>query len=200
MPEVLKSMCMECGTALGKTHHVFALQKHQIGYSQPGETPSEQALLTASTMTTIARFCSAPCCKNQLGELLQAQGLPVALQKNRVYGGPIAPCGKCGKPVDMSQPHGAWIKGKVTADLQMGEDSSPHWLDILTVVCTSCLEFEAVAGECIQATPKPTFEQLLAELEEMTDPDFVDDDDRDDGADPDTEKVKTTRGWNVDEL
>ena len=39
----------------------------------------------------------------------------------------------------MSQPHGAWIKGKVTADIQSGDDAPPDWFDVLTVVCDGCI-------------------------------------------------------------
>ena len=95
--------------------------------------------MNPSILTTMARFCSSVCCKQHLASLLEGQGLLGHLQHNRVYGGPIAPCGKCGKPVNMNQPHGAWIKGKVTADIQSGEDAQPDWFDVLTVVCDGCM-------------------------------------------------------------
>ena len=131
--------CSTCTTPLSGSHHFFGLQRHHITYSLPGDTPSEQAVMNPSILTTMARFCSSVCCKQQLASLLKGQRLPGHLQHNRVYGGPIAPCGKCGKPVNMSQPHGAWIKGKVTADIQNGEDAPPDWFDVLTVVCDSCI-------------------------------------------------------------
>jgi hypothetical protein len=49
----------------------------------------------------------------------------------------------------MSQPHGAWIKGKVTADIQIGEDAPPDWFDVLTVVCDGCIG-NGAAGQVAQ--------------------------------------------------
>lgn len=115
-------------------------------------------------LTTLSRFCSSACCKQQLAGLLQAQGLAPHLQHNRVGGGPIAPCGKCGKPVNMNQPHGAWIKGKVTADIQNGEDDLPVWLDVFTVVCPDCAGPYAVAKRQQSRRTSLDFEQLLQEL------------------------------------
>lgn len=130
--------CAACGKPLGGAHHVFAFQDHQIAYTREGNTPSEQALLQPGACTTIARFCSSACCKPHLGHLLSAQSLPAQYQHNRVSGGPIVACGKCGKPVNLTQPHGAWIKGKVTADIQNAEEAALDWLDVLAVLCAGC--------------------------------------------------------------
>jgi hypothetical protein len=130
---------------LGASHRVFGFQRHQISYDLEGRTPDEQALIESCVITTMARFCSSGCCKQQLGRLLVEQGLPEHLQHNRVMCGPIVPCGKCGKPVNLTQPHGAWIKGKVTSDIQNGQDAAPDWFDILTVLCMSCAGMEEQA-------------------------------------------------------
>lgn len=167
--------CAACSTPLGGSHHMFGFQRNQITYSLPGETPSEQALMKPSILSTLGRFCCSACCKQQLASLLEAQGLPSHLQHNRVYGGPIAPCGKCGKPVNMSQPHGAWIKGKVTADIQNGVDAAPDWFDVLTVVCASCVGPEGFSGIDRQIDQKNTFEQLIQELAEHSEADDPED-------------------------
>jgi hypothetical protein len=122
---------------------VFGFQHQHLYYERSGDTPTVQAILKPSNLAIGAWFCSSACCKQQLGNLLETQGFPGHLQHNRVQGGPIAPCGKCGKPVDMSEHHGAWIKGKVTADIQHGEDATPDWVDVLTVVCLNCAETAA---------------------------------------------------------
>ncbi len=128
--------CAHCNALLGDVRYVFALQDHGMEYSRPGETPSEQAVLTSRVITTLARYCSSACCKQQLPEQLERLALPANLQHNRVLGGPICPCGKCGTPVVMTQPHVAVIKGKVL--MERDDESAPVWLDILTVLCDEC--------------------------------------------------------------
>ena len=129
--------CAHCNALLGDVRYVFALQGHGMEYSRPGETPSEQAVLTSRVITTLARYCSSACCKQQLPDRLERLALPATLQHNRVLGGPICPCGKCGTPVVMTQPHVAVIKGKVLVEPD-GEEGVPVWFDILTVLCDGC--------------------------------------------------------------
>lgn len=134
--------CATCEAPLGAVRYVFALQDHHVEYSRSGETPSDQAVLRPSVMTTSGRYCSSTCCKQQLPERLEGLGLPAHLQHNRVLGGPICPCGKCGKPVNMTQPHVAVIKGKVLLSAS-GEENAPVWFDILTVLCKDCMGLQA---------------------------------------------------------
>lgn len=134
--------CATCEAPLGAVRYVFALQGHHMEYSRPGETPSDQAVLRPSVMTTLGRYCSSACCKQQLPERLEGLGLPAHLQHNRVLGGPLCPCGKCGKPVNMTQPHSAVIKGKVLL-LANGEEDAPVWMDILSVLCPDCRNLAA---------------------------------------------------------
>jgi hypothetical protein len=164
MSEARSIQCQTCEQILGNSHRMFGYLWNQISYELAGETPSDQAVMKLRALSTLARFCSSDCCKQQLPGLLQAQGLAAHLQHNRVGGGPIAPCGQCGKPVDMSQPHGAWIKGKVTADIQNGEDDLPDWMDVLTVVCTSCGGPHTADALALSKRPSSPFEQLLLEL------------------------------------
>ena len=53
--------CAHCNALLGDVRYVFALQGHGMEYSRPGETPSEQAVLTSRVITTLARYCSSAC-------------------------------------------------------------------------------------------------------------------------------------------
>lgn len=134
--------CATCEVPLGAVRYVFALQGHHVEYSRCGDTPSDQAVLRPSVMTTLGRYCCSACCKQQVPEQLEGLGLPTHLQHNRVLGGPICPCGRCGKPVYMTQPHAAVIKGKVLL-LANGEEDAPVWLDILTVLCKDCMGLTA---------------------------------------------------------
>ncbi|NYT58226.1 hypothetical protein H0A65_04730 [Alcaligenaceae bacterium] len=117
------------------------MQHHAIDYSLRGRTLDEQAYLTLAATNVIARFCSSTCCKAMLGTLLKAQGLAEKHQHNRIEAGPIHPCAKCNKPVDMTQPHGAWVRCKQTAiwDGARWCDDEPDWFDVLAVVCADCM-------------------------------------------------------------
>ena len=139
-----EAICATCQIPLGSVRYVFALQGHHVEYTRPGDTPTSQALLQPSVMTTLGRYCSSACCKKQLGAQLNRMGLPVALQNNRVMGGPICPCGRCGKPVAMTESHAAVIKGKVLLRWDGAEDY-PTWFDMLTVLCQDCQGIEALA-------------------------------------------------------
>ena len=133
----LASHCDTCQQALGSTTYMFGAERHTLSYPLDGETPSEQALMTTSHGTVLGHYCSSACCKQQLGQQLAKQGLPEALQHNRVLGGPIVPCAKCGTVVNLAGPHTAWIKGKL--ELEPGDDKPTlAWMDVLAVSCESC--------------------------------------------------------------
>lgn len=159
--------CATCDVALDVEHFMFGAQVHHISYVLSGDTPSDQAYMQPSEVTTFVRYCSSECCYQQLASRLEDQGLPGHLQHHRVYGGPIEPCGKCGKPVNLCEPHVAWIKGDVRADIQNGEDAAPHCLDVMTVVCAGCARNAGFVMEVERVPEKRTFEQLLQELKEF---------------------------------
>lgn len=159
--------CTTCAAPLGGRHQLFGFQSNQLSYELPGETPSDQALMRPSQLSFHARFCGSTCCERQLAALLEEQGLPSHLQQNRVYGGPIATCGKCGKPVNMTQPHGAWIRGEVTSPIQQGVDAAPAWFDVLTVVCAGCTVQVAAEGGKRYGRQATTFERLMQELDAL---------------------------------
>jgi hypothetical protein len=71
--------CATCEAPLGSVRYVFALQGHHVEYSRSGDTPSDQAVLRPSVMTTLGRYCSSVCCKQQLPEQLESLGLPAHL-------------------------------------------------------------------------------------------------------------------------
>lgn len=160
--------CAHCNALLGDVRYVFALQGHGMEYSRPGETPSEQAVLTSRVITTLARYCSSACCKQQLPDQLGRLALPATLQHNRVLGGPICTCGKCGTPVVMTQPHVAVIKGKVL--MERDDEGAPVWLDILTVLCEECRGAQAhemVEFLCGELDPAGLADLILTERAEQ---------------------------------
>ncbi|MCZ8016229.1 MAG: hypothetical protein O9274_11065 [Limnobacter sp.] len=134
-----KPSCYACNSELGKAFQALAFQSHRIEYTRQGNTPSEQAFMEAEAEYIPAYFCSSNCCKSKLGELLAAQGIAEHFKDNRVYGGPICPCGKCGKPVNMTQSHNAWVRGKFFFSALEEDDRTADWFDVLTVVCKACL-------------------------------------------------------------
>jgi hypothetical protein len=134
--------CPTCEQALGAARHVFALQAQHVQYTLRGKTPDEQAVLSPLGLTTLARYCTKACCKKQLPERLEQLGLPAGLQYQRVAGGPIAPCGHCGKPVNMTKAHIAVIRGDVTLEAH-DEESHPDVQTIHTVLCKACLGTQA---------------------------------------------------------
>lgn len=133
----MNMQCHCCHAPLASVRYVFAIQRHHLEYEQQDEVTEAQAMLYTSELTTLERYCSSACCKQELAVQLEKLGLPPQLQHNRILGGPICPCGKCGKPVDMTKPHVAVVKGKVQSDSEGNEDV-PDWLDMLTVLCANC--------------------------------------------------------------
>ncbi len=134
----MNMQCPTCEQALGGVRHVFALQAQKVEYTLPGETPNEQAALSPLALTTLKRYCTSACCKAQLPELLEQLGLPAELKFNRVAGGPICPCGHCGKPVNMTQVHIGVIRGHVDLEPD-GEESYPDAQTMHTVLCKKCM-------------------------------------------------------------
>ena len=131
--------CKVCGAALHKTHYALAWQFHAISYTRPGDTPEEQAVLNLDSTAVRARFCSKACFHQGLRPALEADGLPAGLAEHRVLGGPIHPCVKCGKPVNLMASHPAWVRCKQTMIPQDDEEISlPDWFDVMGVECADC--------------------------------------------------------------
>lgn len=140
MPDAVDfGVCDACKKDLSATQYAVALQHHTIDYTLPGDTPDDQACLDVGHTTTFATFCSSACCKEKLPDLLISQGLAPGLAANRVFGGPLYPCAKCGGLVNLTQPHGAWTKLKKNMELVDGSlQGCAEWFDVLAVVCSSC--------------------------------------------------------------
>ncbi len=134
--------CPNCEQTLGEAQYAFALQAQQVEYTQPGETPDQQAVLTTLGLKTLGRYCSKACCKKQLPERLEQLGLPSEVQHHHVGGGPIWPCGHCGKPVNLTKPHISVIRGDVAGQPNDGE-SYPDVQTMHTVLCKGCLGTQA---------------------------------------------------------
>ncbi|WP_137960297.1 hypothetical protein [Burkholderia sp. 4M9327F10] len=137
-------LCSACGKPLAALHYAFALHRHSITYAGTGETPNEQGRLHIDAIVKQVQFCSKDCCEAQLPELLEAHGLPSSLQGNQVDAGPIHPCVPCGKPVNMSEPHGAWVRAKQSYARRCDNSGiTAEWLDVMAVVCDSCAGMKA---------------------------------------------------------
>lgn len=134
--------CPTCEQTLSAERYVFALQAQQVQYTRHGESPDEQAVLTPLALKTLGRYCSKACCKTQLPERLEELGLPAGLQHHRMAGGPLYPCGKCGKPVNMTQTHIAVIRGDVTLTPD-DEESYPNAQTMHTLLCKGCMDPQA---------------------------------------------------------
>ncbi|NYT60626.1 hypothetical protein H0A65_17050 [Alcaligenaceae bacterium] len=145
-------LCHACGVALKTTYQAFALQHHTIDYTFRGDTPNEQAHLTLASTYIVARFCSSQCCKPGLGSLLQAQRLSAALEYNQIQAGPRHPCAKCGKPVNMTQPHSAWVRCELTAEWNgsLWQAMAPDWFIVLAVMCPDCAGLASDAEDARQ--------------------------------------------------
>ena len=141
MPDESKyGFCNGCGKPLAALHYAFALHRHSITYAGTGETPNEQGRLHIDAIVKQMQFCSKDCCEAHLAELLEAHGLPRSLQGNQVDAGPIHPCVLCGTPVNLTTPHGAWVRAKQSYMRSCdNSDITAEWLDVMAVVCDSCV-------------------------------------------------------------
>ena len=156
MPDESKyGFCNACGNPLAALHYAFALHRHSITYAETGETPNEQGRLHIDAIIKQVQFCSKDCCEVHLAELLEAHGLPRSLQGNQVDAGPIHLCALCCTPVNLTEPHGAWVWGKQSYKWS-GNNSgvTPEWLDVMAVVCDSCSGMKASAA-AEEETPRP---------------------------------------------
>ena len=138
--------CGACGEPLEGVHYAFTLQTNTIQSPHRGDTPADGATMTFTGLSVRERFCCSACCKGRLADLLQAEGLPAEMQFNRVLAGPIATCGKCAKPVDLTDSHVAYTKGKHSW-VKSGDEliSEIDYCDVLAVVCALCAGMEEMA-------------------------------------------------------
>ncbi len=131
--------CEACGIDLGTSFRAFALTTNTVSYPNDGRTPDQQAVMVYHDRQIKARFCSSDCLKTKLVLLLESQGLPAEAAHGRIGAGPLHPCGVCGKPVNMTQPHIAASKGKHT-------NAEIVYADMLALICPSC----AGLGESVE--------------------------------------------------
>jgi hypothetical protein len=135
--------CHACSAELKKTQYGIALQHHTIAYTLEGETPDDQAYLEISSMATVASFCSNACCKSKLTAVLLLNGIAKDCEQTHIFGGPVHPCAKCDAMVNLTQPHGAWVKLKRTVEDVDGEPTGyPEWFDVHAVICAGCAGLE----------------------------------------------------------
>lgn len=131
--------CHACNSELTETQYGIALQHHTIAYTLEGDTPDDQAYLEISAMAMVGSYCSNACCKAQLPQVFEQNGIPPTYAQTQIFGGPIHPCAKCDAMVNLTQPHGAWAKLKRKVEIVEGQITGyPEWFDVHAVICAGC--------------------------------------------------------------
>ncbi len=83
---------------------------------------------------SLVNYCSPDCRQRHEPDFIEVMGLKFLSPKVV----PIMPCGKCGRPVDGTQPHGAFAQ--VTLELD-DDDDIGH--------CTGDRQLAVLCGDCI---------------------------------------------------
>lgn len=141
----LPDVCATCGSALADSRYSFALSVNCM-VLHPGAEDAEPDHELKLLKWPVAHFCSHGCCKTTLPALLPAYGFPEAVKDQRIGQGVIEPCGACGKPVNLTQPHKACQKNRC---LWMDPQGDPDvaWMDIMAVPCANCDAFTQLRRE-----------------------------------------------------
>ncbi len=121
--------CQACRRPLGV--RVFSFDRHIEQYRYRDNESIDGEVLEAETLS---RYCSAECAWSGVLHWLGQRGI----KYSGGSAGPIAICGKCGQPLDMTKPHVAYTLQEELLHHKPGYDEA------------EVLMAEGVADTCIQ--------------------------------------------------
>jgi hypothetical protein len=119
--------CDGCGLRFSAVLFEIARQLERVDFA------SEMSAIHIRKSDTVSAFCSMECRDNSRRAVMAREGVPI----RRVDGcGPIAPCAKCGRPVDMTEFHVTYIEN----DFNLFNPDIWQLIDVdyLAVLCSSC--------------------------------------------------------------
>jgi hypothetical protein len=139
--------CDTCGVALTRRYHGFSRQIAQCEYPVPAGTEKLHAVLHVLYEEQLTQYCGAACAT--VGAYSQLQDRRI--EGHGVAPGPMAPCSKCGMPVDLMQPHVAYEMMEQTEIRQLWLTTvEPHDSETLAWLCQACdgdVAFESLNAE-----------------------------------------------------
>lgn len=149
--------CDTCGVALTSRYHGFSRQIARCQYPVSAGTEKLAAVLHVLYEEQLTQYCGEACATVGAHAQLQDRGI----KWHVVAPGPIAPCSKCGMPVDLTQPHVAYEMMDQTEIRQPWLTTvEPHDSETLARLCQGCDGDVAIAS-LIEETADPVLPALL---------------------------------------
>ena len=103
MSDTYFGICATCSTTLNSRYHAFNRNIERLQYS-PSSAPPQLRSCIVLHSEQLAHYCSPECAEAGASFVLEQLGIPLQITGN----GPIEPCSKCGKPVNLTVPHVAY--------------------------------------------------------------------------------------------
>ncbi|MGF6546752.1 hypothetical protein QFZ96_001823 [Paraburkholderia youngii] len=128
--------CDNCGTRFSAMLFEIARQLERV------EFLSTMTSICIRDCDTLSGFCSIECRDSSRRAVMEREDVPI----RRVDSfGPIAPCAKCGGPVDMTEFHVTYVEN----DLEIINPNmmQPTSVECLAVLCSNCWQNKTTSSE-----------------------------------------------------
>lgn len=147
MPDDFYGWCDTCGEKVQRRYHSFSRQIERIGYANAADGAKSSQAINVLYSERLTQYCNADCAAVGAYCQLEDRGIPLTVVRN----GPIAPCSKCGKPMDLRQLHVAYEVMDLTEIRQPWLLSAePHDSETVARVCNQC-DPDLSVGESLNA-------------------------------------------------
>lgn len=154
MKDTYFGMCTTCGVAVNSRYHSLSrnVERHQYG---PTDAAPQSCTCFILRSDRIGQYCSAACGWDGAYRALIERGFFLSIPGN----GPVVPCAKCAKPIDLTQPHVAYELMDQTEIRQPWLLSvEPHDSETVARLCCACDGDLATEDGAVGADP------ILAEV------------------------------------
>lgn len=127
-------ICATCSATLNSRYYSFSrnIERHQ--YTRPDAISQLHTCIVLHS-EQLAHYCSPECAEAGTNAELAQRGIPLQITGN----GPIEPCSKCGKPINLTVPHATFELMDLTEIRQPWLLSAqPHGSQTVARLCSSC--------------------------------------------------------------
>lgn len=134
MSEAYFGTCNTCGAGLGSRYHSLSRNLERRQYDHP-DAASKACTIHVLRSDRLEQYCGAECAWVGAYSELNDRGIPL-LDPGE---GRVTPCAKCGKPIDLTQPHVAYeLMDQTEIRKPWLLSVKPHDSETVARLCASC--------------------------------------------------------------
>jgi hypothetical protein len=135
MNKAFYGQCDHCGKKVASRHYALSRHIEQCFYPVPGVPGPQIVQVDVLHAEELTRYCCSEC--SEVGAYVQMQDRGIELKE--IEPGPIAPCSKCGRMMDLRLAHVTFeMMDQTELRLPWFMSVQPHDSNSLARVCVNC--------------------------------------------------------------